>query len=97
MMHLASCQANVKAAGEALHLQRGSQPSLACHTNSCSWGTLALMCSLWRRYALMQASLSDMVSSPNSQTSHHLPIACRKTVHSPECRHESVPSVHKPR
>ena len=25
----------------------------------------------------MQASLSDMVSSPNSQTSHHRPIACK--------------------
>ena len=97
MMYFTSCQANVKAAEEALHLQRGSQPSLACHTSSCSGGTLALMRSLWRRYALMQASLSDMVSSPNSQTSHHLPIACRKPVLFPEFEHESVLSFRKPR
>ena len=74
-------------ADEVLHLQRGSQPSLACHTSSCSGGTPALMRSLWRRYALMQACLSDIVSSPNSQTSHHLPIACRETAHFPESGH----------
>lgn len=58
------------------HLQRGSQPSLASHTSSCSGGTVALMYALCCRYALMQASLSDIVSSPNSHMSHHLPTAC---------------------
>ena len=30
----------------SVHLQSGSQPSLACHTSSCSGGTLASMWAL---------------------------------------------------